>query len=98
MCLVSFSILNSYKTIKYLVLKKGGEQVRIVTYGFLGRSRDFTVPLSRCSCESNPNTDQGKFLLRIYGMRLRLTIDNQGDVRNRKLFNNTVCLKRNFLK
>lgn len=84
------------KSVRYLVLRKGGEELTLVTYAPFGKTRMLTVPLNRVSCKEMRSRATSSLPLKVKGHYLHYLLDMQGEFKNEVLFDHTAGLKRNF--
>lgn len=85
----------SSRTIRKLILHKGGEKVTLVTYNIIPGQQIFTESLENLSCEAS-RTYRSTLPLKVKGRRFAYFIDTDGDILNENLFDFTVGMKRNL--
>ncbi|MBN3302390.1 TM223 protein, partial [Amia calva] len=87
--MVSVSLLFSRRCVRSVVLKRGGQQVTVVTHALVG-GRSFSVPLSQVTCHAHRSEVAAHIPLRIKGHSLYYLLDRQGRLANPRLFDVTV--------
>nr|CAG4644478.1 EOG090X0JX7 [Lepidurus arcticus] len=88
------SAFYSLRAIRYLVLRKGGQAVTIVTYGPFGKSRYIDVPLADISAKQSRQAAKVHLPLKIRNNTGHFIIDMRGEFLNGPLFDATAGLKR----
>lgn len=86
----------SLKSVRYLILRKGGEAVTFVTYGPFGRNRIMTVPLKHVSCQQTREAAKSYIPIKVENQYLHYVLDLSGEFRNKQLFDATAGLKRKW--
>ncbi|CAH0547037.1 unnamed protein product [Brassicogethes aeneus] len=94
--ILSITWMYSLKSVKYLILRKGGEMVSVVTYSPLGKNRIFTLRLENISCQEQRIMAKSQLPLKIKGHMFYYILDMNGEFKNPLLFDNTAGLKRNL--
>ncbi|XP_025832529.1 transmembrane protein 223 isoform X2 [Agrilus planipennis] len=92
--ILTVSWMFTLRTVRYLVLHKGGEKATIVTYGPFGKNRMFTLDLNNINCKGSRQTTSSTLPLKVKGHYLHYMVDSRGEFRNPSLFDHTVGLKR----
>ncbi|XP_067002636.2 transmembrane protein 223 [Anabrus simplex] len=97
--LIAYGILGASwlftaKSVKFLVLRKGGQDISLVTYGLFGKSRYTTVSLDKVSCEQSRHSAKVQLPLRIKGHWMYFMLDMRGEFTNPRLFDYTAGLRR----
>lgn len=90
-----FSYLIAARTVRRIILHKGGEKITVDTYHPIPKMRRFTVPLENVSCK-NSRTYRGTLALRFKDRRFYYFVDSDGDFPNGDLFDFTAGVKRDF--
>ncbi|KAJ8915855.1 hypothetical protein NQ315_004669 [Exocentrus adspersus] len=101
--LIGWSILlvtwmYSLKSVKYLILRKGGNEVTIVTYTPTGGNRMFTLGLQNLSCKESRLNAKSQLPIKVKGHYLHYLMDMRGEFTNPTLFDQTAGLRRNWTK
>ncbi|XP_077180449.1 transmembrane protein 223 [Paroedura picta] len=78
------------RSIRRIVLHRGGQEVTLTTYYLFGLSSSFTVPLRHISCVSHRSEVPAMIPIKIKGRPLYFLLDKQGKITNAKLFDITV--------
>ncbi|KAH8389705.1 transmembrane protein 223 [Drosophila serrata] len=82
------------RSVRFLILRKGGQSVSFVTYGPFNRNRIMTVPLKCVSAEESRNMARVQLPIKVKGKTLYYVLDMRGEFRNPQLFDYTAGLKR----
>lgn len=101
MNILGFLILAStwtftLRSVKYLVLHKGGQAVSVVTYTPLGFNRIMKVDLPNISCQQTRGASRVQLPLKIKNRMWHYMLDMRGEFRNAQLFDSTAGLYRGF--
>uniref|UniRef100_A0A0K2SXI8 Transmembrane protein 223like [Bombyx mori] n=1 Tax=Lepeophtheirus salmonis TaxID=72036 RepID=A0A0K2SXI8_LEPSM len=94
--LTTYWFLRTGRTIRRVVLRKGGKYVTLVTYGLLGiGSKYSTVPITHCSTVKKTFLRDTKIFLNLkdHYLKFQLNIE-QGFFVNKPLFDRTVGISR----
>ncbi|KAG5898066.1 hypothetical protein JTB14_001772 [Gonioctena quinquepunctata] len=99
--LVGFGILSitwmySLRSVKYLILRKGGKQITIVTYTPTMTNRMFTLNLDNLNCMDTRQASRSHLAIKVKGHYLHYLLDMKGEFRNPALFDHTAGLRRNW--
>ncbi|CAH1119764.1 unnamed protein product [Phaedon cochleariae] len=94
--ILSISWMYSLRSVKYLILRKGGQQVTIVTYTPTATNRMFTVDLGNLSCKDSRKVSQSHLAIKVKGHYLHYLLDMKGEFRNPKLFDHTAGIYRKW--
>ncbi|XP_055379924.1 transmembrane protein 223 [Condylostylus longicornis] len=86
--------LFTLRSVRFLVLKKGGKSISLVTYSPFGENRIMTVPLNCVSAETSRESAKVQLPLKIKNRKLFYILDMRGEFTNPRLFDYTVGLKR----
>ncbi|XP_043462470.1 uncharacterized protein LOC122498683 [Leptopilina heterotoma] len=85
------------RTIRRIILHKGGKEVTFVTYHLNPRRQVFTESLENMSCKASRKY-RNTLPLNIKGKRFYYFIDTDGEILNENLFDFTVGVKRELDK
>lgn len=88
--------MYTLRAVRYLVLRKDGITVTLVTYAPFGENRMMDVPLKYVSALQSRNQAKIQLPLRVKNRLLYYLLDMRGEFRNLKLYDYTVGLKRKF--
>lgn len=88
------SIMYPLRSIKYIVLNKGGKAVTFVTYGPFGLKRLLTTNLENVSCTSTRQNSPSSIAVKLKGQPWFYLIDMRGEFMNPQLFDATAGLQR----
>lgn len=84
------------RSVRYLVLRKGGGEITFVTYTPLGQNRMLTVPLSDISCKQTRSSAQSQLPIKVKNRYLHYILDMKGEFKNTELFDHTAGLRRSW--
>lgn len=84
------------RSVRYLVLRKGGSEITFVTYTPLGKNRMVTVPLSDISCKQTRSSAQSQLPIKVKNHYLHYILDMKGEFKNTVLFDHTAGLRRRW--
>ncbi|CAG9840362.1 unnamed protein product [Diabrotica balteata] len=90
--------MYSLRSVKYLILRKGGRQLTIVTYTPVAASRMFTLELNNLSSVDSRSTAKTHMALKVKGHFMYYIVDMKGEFKNPLLFDHTVGIRRNLKK
>lgn len=79
---------------KYLILRKGGKDVTVVTYTPFGENRMFTLGLENINCKETRQATRSQLPIKIKNHWFHYIVDMKGEFRNTTLFDHTVGLRR----
>ncbi|KAL7736282.1 hypothetical protein ACLKA6_002952 [Drosophila palustris] len=82
------------RSVRFLILRKGGKSVSFVTYGPFNRNRIMTVPLNCISAEESREMARVQLPIKVRDKALYYVLDMRGEFRNPQLFDYTAGLKR----
>lgn len=82
------------RSVRYLVLRKGGGKVSFVTYGPLGTNRIMDVPLSHVSAVRTRATGGSTIPMKVKKRKFYYLLDSQGEFRQKDLFDYFINVKR----
>lgn len=88
------SLMYPMRSIKYVVLNKGGKELTFVTYGPFGINQLIRIGLENVSCTSTRQNCPAWMGLKLKGQPWFFLIDMRGDFRNTQLFDATAGLQR----
>ncbi|XP_037575502.1 transmembrane protein 223-like [Dermacentor silvarum] len=91
---VTSSSIFLLRSVRSIVLLKGGQQVFVQTYAPFVELRAFEVPLEHISCRQSRLQKSSYISLKIKGHRLYYMLDQRGIFPHPKLFDNTVGVAR----
>lgn len=90
------SWMFTLRSVRYLVLRKGGADITIVTYGPFGYNRMLTVSLQDISCKEMRTAARSQLPMKVRKHYLHYILDMKGEFRNTALFDNTAGLRRQW--
>lgn len=88
--------MYTLRSVRYLILRKGGGEVTLVTYGPFGKNRMITVPLRDISCTEMRNRTKTSLPLKVKNRYFHYVLDMKGEFKNAALFDSTAGLRRNL--
>lgn len=88
--------MYTLRSVRYLILRKGGNKVSLVTYGPFGTNRILDVPLNCVSGVRHRSADGGTTPMKVKNQKFPYLLDSQGEFRQKELFDYVVNVKRRF--
>ncbi|XP_027222837.2 transmembrane protein 223 [Penaeus vannamei] len=88
--------MYTLRSVRYLVLKKGGKTLAFVTFTPFGRNRTLAVPLEKVSAKQSRMTATVHLPLKVKGKYFHYILDMRGQFPNAKLFDYSAGLRRNW--
>lgn len=82
------------RSVRFLVLKKGGKTVSFVTYGPFGTNRIVNVPLHCVSAVQSRASGASAIPIKVKNMRFHYLLDRQGEYTNPEIFDHVINVKR----
>ncbi|KAH8369936.1 hypothetical protein KR093_001513 [Drosophila rubida] len=82
------------RSVRFLILRKGGQSISFVTYGPFNRNRIMTVPLKCISAEESRELARVQLPIKVKNKSMYYVLDMRGEFRNPQLFDYTAGLKR----
>ncbi|KAF9414815.1 hypothetical protein HW555_007395 [Spodoptera exigua] len=86
--------MYTLRSVRYLILNKGGKQLTFVTYTPFGKNRMMTVPLENVCCKESRNVAKVQLPLKIKNRWMHYMLDMRGEFKNPLLFDSTAGLLR----
>ncbi|XP_046465409.1 transmembrane protein 223 [Neodiprion pinetum] len=90
----AFAWMHTLKSVKYLVLRKGGNKLTFITHTPFGGTRTRTVPLDKVCCKLNRAEAKVHLPIKVKGDMMHYILDIRGRFTNPKLFDFTAGLQR----
>ncbi|XP_021916603.1 transmembrane protein 223 isoform X2 [Zootermopsis nevadensis] len=84
------------KSVRYLILRKGGDKLTFVTYTPFGKNRMLTVDVNKVSSQESRQNARVQLPIKVKNYRLFFVLDMKGEFQNPKLFDHTAGLKREW--
>uniref|UniRef100_A0A1A9VY05 Transmembrane protein 223 n=1 Tax=Glossina austeni TaxID=7395 RepID=A0A1A9VY05_GLOAU len=84
------------RSVRFLILRKGGKDVALVTYGPFGHNRIMDIPLKHISAQQSRETAAVHLPLKVRNRSLFYVLDMRGEFKNPKLYDYTAGLNRRF--
>ncbi|KAL3285406.1 hypothetical protein HHI36_019508 [Cryptolaemus montrouzieri] len=94
--ILTVSWIYTLKSVRYLILNKGGNKCTIVTYTPYGRNRIMTLGLENISCKTARHSAPSYVPFKVRGHYFYYLMDMRGEFKNAQLFDYTVGLRRNL--
>ncbi|XP_011182184.1 transmembrane protein 223 [Zeugodacus cucurbitae] len=88
------SWMYTLRSVRYLILRKGGKDVAFVTYGPFNKNRIMTVPLKCVSAQESRELARNQLPIKVKNRSLYYVLDMRGEFKNPQLFDYTAGLKR----
>lgn len=86
--------LFTLKSVRYLILRKGGDKLTFVTYTPFGKNRMMTVDVNKVSSQESRQNARVQLPIKVKNFHLFFMLDMKGEFKNPKLFDHTAGLKR----
>lgn len=84
------------RSVKFLILRKGGQQVTVITHTPFGENRMFTLNLENLDCKQTRSEATSQLPIKIKGHFMHYVLDMRGEFKHPKLFDSTCGLARNW--
>ncbi|XP_014248429.1 transmembrane protein 223 isoform X2 [Cimex lectularius] len=84
------------RSVRYLILRKGGKIISLVTYTPFGPNRIMDVPLRYVSAITSRTNARVHLPIKVHGKYLYYMLDMKGEFRNKALFDATAGMYRKF--
>ncbi|KAL4703254.1 hypothetical protein ACJJTC_018019 [Scirpophaga incertulas] len=88
--------MYTLKSVRYLILNKGGKHLTFITYSPFGKNRIMKVPIECVSCKENRAQARVQLPLKVKNTWMHYMLDMRGEFRNTMLFDSTAGLSRKF--
>lgn len=88
--------MYTLRSVKYLILRKGGQQVTVITHTPFGENRMLTLDLEKFNCKQTRSEAKTQLPIKIKGHLMHYILDMKGEFRHPKLFDSTCGLARNW--
>ncbi|XP_059061663.1 transmembrane protein 223 isoform X2 [Achroia grisella] len=94
----SLAIIWMYtlKSVRFLILNKGGRHLTFVTYSPFGRNRIIKIPIENVCCKENRSNARVQLPLKVKNQWMHFMLDMRGEFRNPLLFDSTAGLMRRW--
>lgn len=86
--------MYTLRSVRYLILNKGGRNISFVTYAPFGKNRIITVPIENVCCKESRNIARVQLPLKVKNTMMHFMLDMRGEFKNKKLFDCTAGLSR----
>lgn len=90
--------MYTLRSVRYLILKKGGKELLFITYTPLGHHRSMTVPLEKVSAKQSRLSAKVHLPLKVRGTYFNYILDMSGSFLNSQLFDYSAGLRRSWAK
>ncbi|XP_037042950.1 transmembrane protein 223 [Bradysia coprophila] len=94
--ILAISWLYTLRSVRFLILRKDGTTLSLVTYGPFGRNRVMNVPLRYVSAQQSRSQSKVQLPLKVKDQLFYYVLDMRGEFLNQRLYDFTVGLKRRF--
>lgn len=88
--------MYTLRSVRYLILNKGGKKLTFVTYTPFGKNRMMTVPMENVCCKEARNIARVQLPLKIKNRWMHYMLDMRGEFKNPLLFDSTAGLMRKW--
>ncbi|KOB77739.1 Uncharacterized protein OBRU01_03614 [Operophtera brumata] len=86
--------MYTLRSVRFLILNKGGRNVTFVTYTPFGKNRLMTVPVENVCCKESRNIARVQLPLKVKNTMMHFMLDMRGEFKNPILFDCTAGLSR----
>ncbi|XP_011552136.2 transmembrane protein 223 [Plutella xylostella] len=86
--------MYTLKSVRFLILNKGGKHVTFVTYSPFGQNRMMKVPLENVCCKESRATAKVQLPIKVKNTWMHYMLDMRGEFKNPTLFDSTAGLFR----
>jgi len=93
---LGISWIYSLRCIKMIVLRKGGENLTLITYGPFNKVRYLDMPLEKVSAAQLRSSTSHNLPIKVKGYVGHFLVDMRGEIKNSPLLDATLGLKRNL--
>lgn len=84
------------RSVRFLILRKGGDKVSVVTYTPFGKNRIMDVPLKCISAQESREAARVTIPIKIKNRSFFYVVDKRGEFTNPRLYDYTVGMRRNW--
>ncbi|KAL5286613.1 TMEM223 family protein [Megaselia abdita] len=91
---LAISWMYTLRSVRFLVLRKGGREISFVTYTPFGKNRILNVPMNCISAQEARQAARSQLPLKVKNKNFFYILDMRGEFLNTKLFDYTAGLKR----
>lgn len=88
--------MYTLKSVRFLILNKGGRHLTFVTYTPFGKNRMMTVPIQDVCCKENRASARVQLPLKVKNTMMHYMLDMRGEFKNPLLFDSTAGLARKW--
>lgn len=88
--------MYTLKSVRFLILNKGGKHVTFVTYTPFGHNRMMKVPIEHVCCKESRANARVQLPLKVKNTWMHYMLDMRGDFKNGLLFDSTAGLARKW--
>ncbi|XP_031622193.1 transmembrane protein 223 [Contarinia nasturtii] len=92
--ILGFVWTTTVRSVRFLILRKGGSYVSFVTYGPFGKNRIMDVPLRFVSAVQSRNVGASALPIKVKGKTFHYLLDKQGQYTNPEIFDHVINVKR----
>lgn len=88
--------MYTLKSVRFLILNKGGRHLTFVTYTPFGKNRIMSVPIENVCCKEDRKFAKVQLPLKVKNRAMHYMIDMRGEFKNPLLFDSTAGLSRKW--
>lgn len=88
--------MYTLRSVKYVILRKGGQKVTIVTHAPFGENRMLTLGLENLGSKQTRAEAKNYLPIKVRGHMLHYMLDMRGEFKHPQLFDSTCGLARKF--
>lgn len=86
--------MYTLRSVRFLILNKGGKHITFVTYTPFGHNRIMKVPLENVSCKEKRTLASIQLPIKVKNKAMHYMLDMRGEFKNPILFDSTAGLFR----
>ncbi|XP_044252616.1 transmembrane protein 223 [Tribolium madens] len=94
--ILTITWMYTLRSVRYLILHQGGQNLSFVTYTPFMKNRIFTVSLKNVNCKESRSVAVSQLPLKVKGHYLHYILDMRGEFKNPTLFDHTAGLRRKW--
>lgn len=94
MAILGFVWVFTLRSVRYLILRKGGKDVALVTYGPFGTNHILNVPLNCVSAVQMRSSRTTSLPMKVKNKTFYYMLDSRGIYTNGEIFDRVINLKR----
>ncbi|CAK1544903.1 unnamed protein product [Leptosia nina] len=88
--------MYTLRSVRFLILNKGGRHLTFVTYTPFGKNRIMKVPIENVCCKEDRKLAKVQLPLKVKNTAMHYMVDMRGEFKNPLLFDSTAGLSRKW--